>query len=811
MKKLLYILLISFGFSATAQNASTIQQLLDEGVTIGELLDSGVSVDEFYGLNYEDGIIFDIDSTTGNGRVAYNPETSKSFQSSINCNEGCTYPSLIPVGEVPTTDASFDDNNGLQNTINIASSCPGSSIGASFALNFISENGYSNWYLPTKNEAELIFNNLTLDYKIEDWPSFIMTSEIYMGFGYWDADIGYRENANDSTVLFYDLPRNNSCSVIIVREIDLIESSQKVILEFNNAESLSSQIPENYSFNNLYGLIYEDGYLFDIDTINNIGKIAIYQSNLGFQDKYFQGPADCNDWPCTYPSLIPEGEVPTSDASFDDNNGLQNTINIASSSSAVITASSFALNHRSENGYSNWYLPTKKEAELIFNNLKQNFRIEDWPTEIMTSEVYMEFGYWGADISFGSSVADSTITFSDFPRYQTRNFILVREFDLTSPTVDELSQALESFLETYIPPVVEEEEVVSDANSFDVLNPLSYNGDFEAVHFELTTDFNYEVPSGKTLLINQSYSYQEPIVYINNICVTTFDAYNSSDRGAQKVLTLSSGDILSLTASNPNAKVYVHGLLINKVIPTIHFELTTNSNYEVPSGKTLIINQSFSYQNPTVYINDIKVTTFDVTTSTGRVLQQMLVSGSGDILALTSSNANAKVYVHGILIDNSNYTYATDYELIDALNEGMDSLSTISEVVVQENDSLTTENAILSEENEALMLIEYNYDSLQYVTEYLYSQVFDLQQELLVPNIDVDMAIGWNMIGFSCPEEKGATDALIDIVDEILIMKDNNGSVYMPEFGFNGIGDLTPGHGYQLKVTDYILDFNICE
>ena len=67
------------------------------------------------------------------------------------------------------------------------------------------------------------------------------------------------------------------------------------------------------------------------------------------------------------------------------------------------------------------------------------------------------------------------------------------------------------------------------------------------------------------------------------------------------------------------------------------------------------------------------------------------------------------------------------------------------------------------------------------------------------------------MIGFSCPEEKVATDAMIDIVDEILIMKDNNGSVYMPEFGFNGIGDLTPGHGYQLKVTDYILDFNICE
>ena len=166
---------------------------------------------------------------------------------------------------------------------------------------------------------------------------------------------------------------------------------------------------------------------------------------------------------------------------------------------------------------------------------------------------------------------------------------------------------------------------------------------------------------------------------------------------------------------------------------------------------------------------------------------------------------------HGFLIDNSNYTYASDYELIDALNEGMDSLSTMSEEVALENDSISSQNAILTEENETLMAIDYNFDSLQYVADFLSSQVFDLQQELLVPNIDVDMAIGWNMIGFSCPEEKDAYEALIDIVDELIILKDNNGDAYLPEWNFNGIGDLTPGHGYQIKVADYILDFNICE
>ena len=33
----------------------------------------------------------------------------------------------------------------------------------------------------------------------------------------------------------------------------------------------------------------------------------------------------------------------------------------------------------------------------------------------------------------------------------------------------------------------------------------------------------------------------------------------------------------------------------------------------------------------------------------------------------------------------------------------------------------------------------------------------------------------------------------------------------MPEFGFNGIGDLTPGYGYQIKVTEEINGFSLCD
>ena len=42
-------------------------------------------------------------------------------------------------------------------------------------------------------------------------------------------------------------------------------------------------------------------------------------------------------------------------------------------------------------------------------------------------------------------------------------------------------------------------------------------------------------------------------------------------------------------------------------------------------------------------------------------------------------------------------------------------------------------------------------------------------------------------------------------------LKDNNGKAYMPEFGFNGIGDLSPGLGYQIKVTEAIEGFSLCD
>ena len=41
-------------------------------------------------------------------------------------------------------------------------------------------------------------------------------------------------------------------------------------------------------------------------------------------------------------------------------------------------------------------------------------------------------------------------------------------------------------------------------------------------------------------------------------------------------------------------------------------------------------------------------------------------------------------------------------------------------------------------------------------------------------------------------------------------MKNNLVLLYLPDWNFNGIGDLERLFGYQLKIYDSIIDFNLC-
>ena len=86
-----------------------------------------------------------------------------------------------------------------------------------------------------------------------------------------------------------------------------------------------------------------------------------------------------------------------------------------------------------------------------------------------------------------------------------------------------------------------------------------------------------------------------------------------------------------------------------------------------------------------------------------------------------------------------------------------------------------------------------------------------LQLALYNWNTIIDLQEGWNMFGYGCPSSIDVTEGLSNHTESIAIVKDNTGSVYMPEFDFNGIGDFTPGFGYQIKLSDAIEGFSLCD
>jgi hypothetical protein len=85
-----------------------------------------------------------------------------------------------------------------------------------------------------------------------------------------------------------------------------------------------------------------------------------------------------------------------------------------------------------------------------------------------------------------------------------------------------------------------------------------------------------------------------------------------------------------------------------------------------------------------------------------------------------------------------------------------------------------------------------------------------INQTLSSFNTVIYLTEGWNMFGYGCPQSIDVSESLSNYTDLIIITKDNNGNVYMPEFSFNGIGSFSPGYGYQIKISEAIEGFSLC-
>jgi hypothetical protein len=129
--------------------------------------------------------------------------------------------------------------------------------------------------------------------------------------------------------------------------------------------------------------------------------------------------------------------------------------------------------------------------------------------------------------------------------------------------------------------------------------------------------------------------------------------------------------------------------------------------------------------------------------------------------------------------------------------------TSFDEMLIGLNQELDSTNSTLNN------VIETWQTSIDLTNESL-DAISGITQTLSSFNSVIDLTEGWNMIGYGCPESIDVSEGLVLYTDLVLICKDNNGSVYLPEFGFNGIVDFTPGYGYQLKISESIEGFSLC-
>ena len=66
--------------------------------------------------------------------------------------------------------------------------------------------------------------------------------------------------------------------------------------------------------------------------------------------------------------------------------------------------------------------------------------------------------------------------------------------------------------------------------------------------------------------------------------------------------------------------------------------------------------------------------------------------------------------------------------------------------------------------------------------------------------IYIDIAAGWNTIGYTLRSSQDVVQTLEPIADHIYIIKNNAGQFYWPEYNANQIGDFIPGQGYLLNM-----------
>ena len=77
--------------------------------------------------------------------------------------------------------------------------------------------------------------------------------------------------------------------------------------------------------------------------------------------------------------------------------------------------------------------------------------------------------------------------------------------------------------------------------------------------------------------------------------------------------------------------------------------------------------------------------------------------------------------------------------------------------------------------------------------------------------IENNLNLGWNTIGYNILYPTPVEYQFASIINDVVLVKNNGGEIYWPNYNFNAIGDMIPGQGYQVRISSVIDDFIFVE
>ena len=88
-----------------------------------------------------------------------------------------------------------------------------------------------------------------------------------------------------------------------------------------------------------------------------------------------------------------------------------------------------------------------------------------------------------------------------------------------------------------------------------------------------------------------------------------------------------------------------------------------------------------------------------------------------------------------------------------------------------------------------------------YQTKMNSSSTLSIEGNLVPFDSNISLNTGWNIMGYLHQEPYSVIDMMSSVNSaNLIIMKDQSGNVYWPQFGLNSIGNMNPGQGYQIKL-----------